>query len=270
MAEDNLDDFLNGSEAVEAPEPVEVDTPAPTEPTQPRDEQGRFAPKGETAPPATEPTTEPTAPPAVENTPQNIPPKALQEERRKRQELERRLADYEARFAQFEQPAQPQFQPQTTQPAIPDRWEDPEGYDQYLIAQAEQRAAAAAEQRFIQRHLDISEQAARERHADFDEKLAVFQDLVAANPTLARKMTAHPDPAGFAYTTAAKAMEVEQYGTIDQLVAAKVAEALAAAQPAPAPAPVPTVPTTLADAQSAKASAAAPAGPPSLADILKR
>jgi hypothetical protein len=56
-----------------------VETPeiVAEEPTGPvRDDKGRFAPKGETE----------AAPPAAEEQ-HSIPPKALQEERRKRQEL---------------------------------------------------------------------------------------------------------------------------------------------------------------------------------------
>lgn len=263
MDNGNLDDILNGDEVAEAPEAV-AETPPAAEPTQPRDDAGRFAPKGDTAP-ATEPA-EQTAPPAVETQPQNIPPKALQEERRKRQEAEQRAAWYEQQFNQARQPQQP------SQPAqAPDMWEDPKGYAEWVAAQAVERATAQVQgigQQFVgATRFDVSEMIARSKFDDYDNKLAVFSDLARENPALVQRLQSEPDPAGFAYRYAKNHEDVQAIGSLDieAIKAAAKAEALAELQ---AQQPAPVVPTTLADSQSAKLTATAPLAPPTLAQIL--
>ncbi len=122
-----------------------ADLAAPETPGQPRDDQGRFAPKSEPAP-ATPPVEaapqaevlppEPTPEPA-----RMVPLPELMGERTKRQEAERRAAEYAAkveayeRSLQYTQPrpqAQPQHQPM---PQMPDMFADPEGCAAYQSEQ---------------------------------------------------------------------------------------------------------------------------------------
>ena len=256
---DELDDFLKGPEAIE--ETVETPEPETTEAAQEpeesaapvRDEKGRFAPKGEQEPVAQ--TPEASAPPALEENP--VPVKALQEERRKRQELEARLAEYEARLSQT--PPQP----------APDIWEEPDGYFDHRLNQV----LPAIEQRVMERlqNQRIAESAdeARTKFADYEEVIGTFQEMMKANPVLEQQLRNHRNPAEFAYSTAKTQREIQQYGSLDALIQARVqaeAEKLKAQYTPPAP----SIPDSLAEAQSARSSAAAPFAPPTLDEILGR
>lgn len=256
-----IDELLNGTpddfEAA-APEPV---AEAPVE--QPRDEQGRFAPKGETEP-APEPV-EGASPAPVEAATPPLEHPALLGERRRRQEAERRAQELEQALARYQAP-QPQAQPQQPQ-GIPDMFEDPEGYTAWLVQQATERAASTAEQRFRAQLIDASEQIARSKYADYDEKLGKFMELTQANPLIAQQMASAPDPAGFAYDYARKAIEVERYGTVDvEALKAKLREEIMAEETAKLPRP--PVPTTLATERNVGARTVPWGGPRSIADIL--
>lgn len=253
---DGVDDFLNGAEL--EPEAIEADAPEAEVEAEPeaivpvRDERGRFAPKGEQPE-----TPEPSAPPALEEPQHTIPPKALQEERRKRQELEQRYADLEHRLnAMNQQPAAP----------APDIFEDADGYFNHRLSQTlPQIKEAILEEIRVERVRETSEEA-RSKYADFDDKVSTFADMVRVNPALEKQMLAAKNPAEFAYSTAKAQMDLAQYGSLDALVAARVKEELAKAQPA---APAPSIPESLADAQSARSSTVTQA-PLSLDDILGR
>lgn len=288
-----LKDILEGEadQNPTTPEAPTADTPDTS--GQPRDEQGRFAATGEPAaaePPVAAPDTPPVssesgaAPvePGSEPEPPHVPTAALTDERRKRQAAEARNQELERQLAAFQQPqqsAQPQAQqpPQAQAPALPDMFEDPEGYTAAIIQQTEQR--------MLSFKLDTSEAMARQRHPDFDEKMQAFQQAVQRRPDLAQQMLGELDPAGFAYKVGSDFLELNQLGSLDaykaQIRAEIEAELRAQMQPAPAApaapaqaAPAaPVIPTSLADAPSARApgSAGAPdAGPPSLSQILSR
>lgn len=84
----------------------------------------------------------------VEADPKQVPLRALQEEREKRQALERQFAELKARVDQPQQVAQ---QPQRQQ--APDPYEDPEGYNAYVqstVAQTEWKMRAEMSGRFAE------------------------------------------------------------------------------------------------------------------------
>lgn len=84
----------------------------------------------------------------VEADPKQVPLKALQEEREKRQALERQFAELKARVDQPQQVAQ---SPQRQQ--APDPYEDPEGYNAYVqntVAQTEWKMRAEMSGRFAE------------------------------------------------------------------------------------------------------------------------
>lgn len=120
--------------------------------------------------------------------------RAAQEERGKRQELERRLAAMEA-----------------GKPKEPEKgfWDDPEGAIANLRKENQQTA--------VNTKLQTSEIIARTRYKDFDEKIAVFSDLAMRVPGLGQQMVAASDPAEFAYSTAKNHQEIQQAGGIDEL-----------------------------------------------------
>lgn len=134
-----LDDLLSDAPAADDVT-TEPTTPAATPDattTQPRDETGKFAAKGQEPPVANtpDPVTDGTQPPATADKPNNgVPVKAVQEERQKRQDAEasaealrRELAEMrgqmQALMSQRQQPAQQQ---EEKQPAS--LWDDPDAY----------------------------------------------------------------------------------------------------------------------------------------------
>jgi len=176
-------------------------------------ETGQFVPKepaeaekpAEAAQAATEKPAEPEKPAAVQ---QEMSDKekaflrAMQEERQKRQELERRLQAIEAARTQQTAPPQPAEAPKTF-------WDDPEGF---LARHNEQ-----VKRESINTRLQISETLARKTHNDFDAKVEVFGQLIQTTPGLRERWLASSDPAEFAYTVARNHMELQEAGNIDAL-----------------------------------------------------
>jgi hypothetical protein len=248
---DNLDEFLNtepNAEAVEPTQqtPAEIEAPAETAETdeakaeRQRDEKGRFAPKGEKE----------AAPPATEE--QGIPVKALQEERRKRQELEAQLAELQAHLY----PPQP----------APDMWEDTPGWQQHFGSEV---VNAATQQAALNARLDMSEMMVAQSQPDFDEARPKILEFMAQNPALKDEILSDRHPWLKAYTI------VKNHERMQELSATNVTELEAKlreqikAELAP-PAPSPEIPETLADAQSSRGSSAGALHVPTLDEILKR
>jgi hypothetical protein len=251
---DQVDDFLKGSEPEITPEPetVTVEPETQPEPAPVRDEKGRFAPKGE----------EPSAPPALEEPQHTIPPKALQEERRKRQEAEDRLTRLEQELQAIRQPQQP--------PApAPSLWEDEQGWQDHLKGDV---VSTAVQQATLNARLDMSEMMVRQSNPDFEEKKTAFIQLMQENPLLQQKALADPHPWNFAYTYVKNHERMQQLAAVDVTdLENKLREQIRAeleAQKQPET-PAPTIPASLADSQSARSSTV-PQAPPSLADILSR
>jgi hypothetical protein len=214
-----LTDILNGNEpteevvepteTVEAPEAQEAEQPEAVE--RPRGPDGKFIPKGEaqSAPPAPQDDEGPL-----------VPRKALQDERSKRQAFEAELAQLRAQMAQPQpQPAQPQ--------AIPDRWEDPEGYDRWLVAQATNQATEAAreaaQQHYVVQRIQTSAEEAKAKYPDYLDKKSVFEQMAQVNPMLLEEMVRHPNPAQYAYDVAKTQIELQQYGGLEGLIEARIA-----------------------------------------------
>ncbi|MGH8678694.1 MAG: hypothetical protein ACREUQ_10130, partial [Burkholderiales bacterium] len=178
---------------------------------QPRDESGRFAPRetGEEAAPA----ADDSAPPAEQqiNDPMQGQLAALKDERRKRQELERLVQQY-----QQSQPA-PEVQ-------SPDFWENPDAalnqrFQEFGTQLMQQMQTAQWQERTT-----ASEAAAKAKHADFDDKIELFHSLAERDPTLVNELRRSNDPAEFAYAKASEAMLLQQHGSVDALLKAKRAE----------------------------------------------
>lgn len=256
----SLDELLNGPTEAIAEDIV------PQEPEtigQPRGEDGKFLSTKEetgveTPPVAQEPRAEPVPP-----TEPGLPPeeyKALKDERRKRQEAEARIAALERDF-QARQQAKP------PEPEV-DFWDDPNAVISQRVEQAVSTALQRIEQQQLTKRIDDSEQVARQKYTDFDEKLGAFQQAVQFNPILAREMAMASDPAAFAYERGRTALEIQRAGSLDEVLKAErakwEAEALAA-MPAP-----PTLPSTTAtDGSVGGRSGPAWAGPPSIDDLLR-
>jgi hypothetical protein len=247
---EGIDDILNGRE----PEPVtdkqpqaeaetvETNDAEPVKAEQPRGPDGKFAPKGETK----------DAPPASDE--DRIPVSAIQDERRKRQELERRVADYEAKLQQLSNPPQP----------APDMFENPEGWQSHFGNDIRQQAAQEAS---LNATLNTSEMLARDKFDDFEDMKASFLELAKDNPTLAQQALSDPHPWRKAYQIAKTHTTMQQVGAtdVDSLRAQIRAELEAELKAQPAV----DIPQTLATAQSGRTAVPPPNAPPSLQDLLR-
>ena len=119
------------------------------------------------------------------------------DETRKRQALEQRLKELEAR------------QQGATGEAPKTFWDDPEA--------ALKRQQDETRQAIMTSRLNTSEMIARSRHNDFDEKLEIFRELAMTTPGLAQQMLASQDPAEFTYRTAANHKALQEAGGLDAM-----------------------------------------------------
>lgn len=211
------DDFLAAVEAdnanvrveepTEEPAPLELTEEAPQEPVQ------------------AETPAEPTPQPEVAPEPQTAPITALLDERERRQAEKARADKLEAELAQFRASQQPQ--------QVPDRWEDPEGFDAYQ----DQKVQAA----LYQQNLRWSERTATIEHGA--ETVNQAKDWGFArcdqDPYFNAKVAASPDPVGFVVSEWKREQIASQVTPEDltQFQAWKAAQAQLQASTAPEGAP---------------------------------
>lgn len=196
------------------------------------------------------------APPKQEQPKQDMSDKerallyTAQEERRKRQELEKKLAEMGSKEP-----------PKTF-------WDDPETR---LAKHLEEIQSVATNTR-----LQTAEAIARSKYSDFQEKVDVFAQIVQQTPGLAQQWLASPDPAEFAYKLGKNHKELQEAGNLDALrakmekeIRLKVenemkanAEKLAAERAA--------IPPSLSDARGTTSHRPVWNGPPPLEDILAK
>lgn len=255
-----IDDILNEAEAPIEPEAI---TDPPSDKVDPpsqrlRDEHGRFA-KQETGVEAEAPK-EPTQEPAPPAEPVNQLPKedfaALKDERRKRQELERRLLAIEQQHSA----------PRPQQPPA-DFWDDPQAFMDSRLNQLGETLLQQWEQRQQVQRLNTSEQAAKANHPDYDEAYEAFAQAVQANPMLAHEMAQALDPGEFAYRKGKTALEIQKVGSVDELRAQIRKEVEAEARAAM---PTPQFPaTTAADGSVGGRTGPEWEGPKPLSQLLR-
>lgn len=122
--------------------------------------------------------------------------RAAEEERKKRQALEARLRDMEAKL-----------------PKEPEKtfWDDPEA--------AFKKQQQEAQQIALNTRLQTAEIIARSRYPDFDEKIAVFGKIMSETPGLHAQWLQSPDPAEFAYKLGKNHQELQTAGDLESLKA---------------------------------------------------
>jgi hypothetical protein len=146
--DDMLDDTVTGDDTAPAVQELVVET----------------GDKHSAAPPA-------DADPAIREDAPHVPRKALEDERRKRQDLERQLAEYTKATQPAPQQQRPQPQ-QHQQPVITQEdlerlwWENPVQAAAIVQELAVQRASQEADNRMISWHLNRSEKKAVKAHGD--------------------------------------------------------------------------------------------------------
>jgi len=132
-----------------------------------------------------------------------VPRKALIEERRKRQEYERRMGEFEAKLAELSKPQPPPQQPRQAPPPPPDPWTDPEGAMAY---ERQQRAMDLYETRVL-----LSEEMMSQK-PDYNDAKRVFLEAANADPALAQKLVRHPLPAKFVYEEGKRLAALREIG----------------------------------------------------------
>jgi len=190
-------------------------------------------------------------PPASEEPEQNhVPVAALKDERTKRQAAEEnarlmqeRLQQYEAYYAQQQ---------------------GDEGEEDNPAELFAQQIMGRAEGRILEVKVQFSEQLARQKWPDYDEKVELFKEAATANPFLVEELKRAPDPAEYAYGVSQKIHEARGYSAAQTRaeIEAQIREELKQEIGIKAP-------TSLANAQS-KGSRGGPGwtGPKSMEDIL--
>jgi hypothetical protein len=124
------------------------------------------------------------------------------DETRKRQELERELAEWKAKVNQPIQQTQPVEQPK-------EFWEDPEG--------TLNRYKEEMNRMTIDARLNTAEMIAKTKYQDYDENLNVFAEIMQKTPGLQQQMLNAPDPAEFAYRTGKNYSDLQKAGNLDTL-----------------------------------------------------
>jgi hypothetical protein len=178
MAEQSLEDILSGEEPTVEEEVVEeVETEAETE--------------VETEAEAEETTEAVTTTAESDNKEPEKEPwtkSAYMSEKKKRQELERKLEEVEKK-------------------PLPDAIDDPDGFASALREEVATTAFGIK--------TELSQDLMRELHDDYDEKEAAFMELAQDNPALIQELREASNPARFAYETATKHAELQQLKDID-------------------------------------------------------
>lgn len=143
--------------------------------------------------------SEEAEPPSAEES--SVPRAALQDERRKRQELEKQVEEFRRKYEADEE--------------APDPAEDPEGYEQHLRQKWERERWQETANRSRERML--------EQHDDYEAKERQFLQMAAADPDLTRQMHESPDPAAFAYEKATEQLTAQEQA-VEQRVIARLRE----------------------------------------------
>lgn len=189
----DIDEFLDG----------EPETGGEEAQTTESTEGAQAAPEAEPAPesapdtpekPEDGATAEKTDAPAASEE-KHVPLAALQDERQKRQALERQ-------FEAFRQEVTQAHQRETPKP--PDMFEDPEGYLRHM--------EQSFDEKLISRVMGMAEAQSRATHGDFDEALAAFGDAVRANPVLSHQLRQAAHPGEFAYQVGKQALMMREIG----------------------------------------------------------
>ena len=176
---DELHDLLNG----DLPEVEEEETTG--------DPEQAPEVKAEDSTPESE-SKEPTEEKKPEQEEESWTKAAVIDERRKRQELERKLEEYESRKPEQKRP---------------DVFEDADGAFKYTEEQINQRIQGV--------QMSLSVEMMRTVKEDYDEMETAFIELAKDNPALVQEMNKSPNPARFAYETAKKHQQWQEVQNVD-------------------------------------------------------
>lgn len=154
---------------------------------------------------------EPVQGPQTEGQPaaHHVPLAVLLDEREKRKDYERKLREYEQREAEARAKATPQ--------AIPDPYEDPQGYQSYIQSQIDDRAFNVT--------AEISGRFAEQKYGKevVQEAIAWAQEQGQRDPYLGQRVRASNDPVGFVVEQFQREQFWTKYGSDPSALSALVA-----------------------------------------------
>jgi hypothetical protein len=243
-----LDEVLSGAAAPETDESAAPQQQS--DPTPPANEPPTGEPETTQAPAAAEPAAaEPSADPDGATPAQEpnkmVPLKALEEERKGRQDWKEKAIRAEAALEALQkQQSQPQANTQQSEPT-----------------------QLTPELALVNERMNMSEIMVRSQHQDVDDMLAVFSKAAEQNPALRAQLLQERHPWQWMYDQAKRMKAMEEIGSDpeaykqrlrDELMAQLQAEQAASSQtqapaavPAAAPAAAPALPKSLATSRSA-------------------
>ncbi len=185
--------------AASAPAPVESAPAHPSETATTTEHEAAAADGAGDDSTATPAVTPEASKPADDK--RQVPIAALKDERRKRQELERKLADLEGQVKAYSQTVRPS-EP-TPRPNPEDLfYKDPVGF---------------VNQRVAQERLAISEELVRSQHDDYDDVIQAFVEASRSAPHLVAQMQGNQNPARFAYQAGKAYLQARKCGSIDEM-----------------------------------------------------
>jgi hypothetical protein len=237
---DELEDILSDEPIAETVAEQAVETVE----TQPRQSDGKFAPKGETESASPAPVEEPQFDHA-----------AVKGERERRQKAEQRAKELEERLQALEQPPAPPVS----------IWEDDAAWQQQFGGQV---VTTAVSQATHQSRLIMSEMMASQAFPDFADVRESLVQMLNDHPELNEQVRNDPHPWAKAYQIAQTRKTMAEVGATDiEGLKAKIREELKA-EMAQQPAAQVSIPQSLADSQSSRTNAGAVFRPPTLEEIL--
>lgn len=203
-------------------------------------------------------TGEESAPPAQETQPTE--PEV--DWRAKAEQAEKRAEEVERRAKGLEQAIAAARQKVREQPA-PSFNEDPQAFVERVRQETQEQVRTI--------RVELSQNAARTKYADYDEKEAVFAELAQQNPYLIAQLQQAADPADFAYQAAKFHTEMQAAGGSFDALKAKLAADLQAERQAKFAKQTANLPKTLSGAVgTGRTSAQVFTGPTSLEDIYAK
>lgn len=195
-----------------------------------------------------------------------VPRRALEDERKKRQEYERRFAELERKLQDMQTPPK-----QPEPPQAPNVWEDPEG----ALAFQQQTIQQTFARQMYETRVSLGTEIVKAQHPDYDDVVADFVAQAQVDPALRNAVLQHPNPAAFAYSEGRKIRFLKEVGNDPDAYKARLREEFMAeqssgqiasrTQPAAAP-PKSLAATTSAQPRNSRGQYAS--GPASLDDIL--
>lgn len=242
----DIEELLNEGPATSEETVAEQVIEQVEEQPQPRDEGGKFAPKGE----------ESASPAPVEEPPLEHP--ALLGERKRRQAAEDERNALKEQLEQMQKPAEP----------TPNMWEDDEAWQQHFGKNLVGQAVTQATQ---QSTIKMSEMMMRQNFPDFEEMREKYIALERENPAIIPQVMNDPHPWKKAYDIAKNHTAMQDLGATNiEDMKAKLREELMAEMAANTPATRQGLPPTLSSERNVgERTGPAWSGPKPLDELLK-